>query len=328
MTIPTAARGAVRGPGGPRRTWMAPLMALMLGVVAACGSGGEAPPAPSAAPAPSGGGAPPTRTLTVVASTNVWGDIASRVAGPGVQVRSILADPNADPHSYEGTPADAAAISSADLVVYNGGGYDEFVTRALDASPGAREKSIEAYALRPDQAEENEHVWFDPTTVSAVAQQVAARLGQAEPAQAPELRQRADAFAGEVDQIGRQFAAVGQARPGLRGLSSEPVPFYLERAAGIADATPEEFAEAIEEETDPPAAAVAETNQLLTSRGVNVLFFNPQTESPVTQNLRTLADQATIPVVEVGETLPQGMDYLGWLGSLRSGIATAVGAPQ
>lgn len=329
MMIPSAVRGAGRGVGWTHRTWLTLVLALSLGLVAACGSGGQQPPpAGAAAPAPGGPPSAPTRALTVVASTNVWGDVATRVAGPAAQVRSIIADPNTDPHSYEGTPADAAAIGSADLVVYNGGGYDEFVTSALDATEGAREKSIEAYALRPDQAEENEHVWFDPGTVSAFAREVATRLGQVDPSQAQALTQRADEFVAQVGQVGQQFAAIGQARPGLRGLSSEPVPFYLERAAGIADATPEEFAEAVEAETDPPAAAVAETNQVLTSRGVNVLFFNPQTESSVTQNLRTLADQATIPVVEVGETLPQGTDYVGWLGGLRSGIATAVGAPQ
>ncbi|HWN28083.1 MAG TPA: zinc ABC transporter substrate-binding protein, partial [Actinomycetospora sp.] len=111
MMIPSAVRGAGRRVGRPHRTWLVAVVALGLGLVAACGSGGQQPPAPSAAapgPAPAGAPAPPARTLTVVASTNVWGDIATRVAGPTAQVRSILADPNADPHSYEGTPADAA----------------------------------------------------------------------------------------------------------------------------------------------------------------------------------------------------------------------------
>lgn len=325
MTIPSA---ATRGVRGPARVWAAPFMALLFGLVAACGSGAEAPLAPgAAAPAPSSGTSP-ARTLTVVSSTNVWGDIASRVAGPSAQVRSIISDVDQDPHSYEGTPADAAAIGAADLVLYNGGHYDEFVEQALDASPGAREKSIEAYALRPDQAEDNEHVWFDPATVNAVARQVAQQLGRVDPSQAAALDQRASEFTGQVDRIAGQYAAIGRARPGLRGLASEPVPFYLERAAGITDATPEAFAEAVEAETDPPAAAVAETNGLLTSRGVNLLFFNPQTESPVTGNLRTLAEQNRIPTVEVGETLPPGTDYLAWFGGLRSSLATATGAPQ
>lgn len=294
----------------------------------ACSSGGAAPAAPAAEPAASAPSTAPTRTLTVLASTNVWGDVVSKIAGPGVQVRSIINDPNTDPHSYESTPNDAAAISSADVVVYNGGGYDEFVTKALAADPAAKGKSIEAFGFRPDQGDDNEHVWFDTTAVVDVVRQVAQRLGQAEPAQAAQISQRAEAFAGQVDQIGQRIAAIGQARPGQRGAATEPVPHYLETRAGLADVTPEAFTKAIEEETDPPAAAVAETTDLITSRGVNVLFFNPQTESPVTEKLRSAAQAANIPIVNVTETLPPGTDYLGWLDGYRSQIATAVGAPQ
>ena len=332
MHVATAGDRRRRRVGRAGRSAVLVGAALALTFVSACGSSGGAEGEPSAA-APSAGasGAPQqqgTRTLTVVASTNVWGDVVSKVAGPDVQVRSIISDPNADPHAYESTPADAQAISSADLVVYNGGGYDEFVDKALGADPASRGKAVEAFALRPDQAQENEHVWFDPATVDAVARQVSDRLGRLEPAQARGLTDRADSFSGQVDQIQQRFGAIGQARPAQKGLSSEPVPFYLERAAGIQDATPEDFSEAIEEETDPPAAAVAATDALLAGRGVNVLFFNPQTESPVTQNLRTLAQGAGIPVVEVTETLPAGKDYLTWLSDYRTSIAGAVGAPQ
>ena len=84
------------------------VLALALGallLLAGCGGSGDTQttPAPQAQT--------PGRTLTVVATTNVWGSVASAVAGPGVEVRSIIQDPAADPHSYESTPADAAAIN-------------------------------------------------------------------------------------------------------------------------------------------------------------------------------------------------------------------------
>ena len=290
-------------------------------LAAGCSSGASAP---AAAP----GTAAPTRTLTVVASTNVWGDVVSKIAGPGVQVRSIIDDPNADPHSYESTPSDAAAISSADVVVYNGGGYDDFVTKALDADPAAKSKAIAAFDLRSNPGDENEHVWFDTAAVDGVTRQVAQRLGQADPAQAEQINQRASTFVGQVDQLGQKLAAIGQAKPGLRAAATEPVPHYLEGEAGVADVTPEAFTEAIEEETDPPAGAVAETTALVANRGINVLFFNPQTESPVTEELRTAAQAANVPIIDVAETLPPGKDYLSWVDGYRSSIAAAVGAPQ
>jgi zinc/manganese transport system substrate-binding protein len=286
-----------------------------------CGSGDTQQAAGEPAPGT------PGRTLTVVATTNVWGSVASAIAGPGVEVRSIVQDPAADPHSYESTPTDAAAVSDADLVVYNGGGYDEWVTQILDGDPSVRSRSVEAFALRGDQAQDNEHVWFDPTAVRGVVDHVAQRLSALEPAQADALRQRASAFTARVDDEAARLAAIGPARPGARVFATEPIAHYLLATAGVADATPPAFGEAIENETDPPAATVAEVGTLVGTRGVDALVFNPQTETPITEQLRAAATGAGVPVVDVTETLPAGQDYLTWLDGTRSALARALGAP-
>lgn len=82
----------------------------------------------------------------IVASTNVYGSLAEIVAGDRGNVESVINDPSADPHSFEASPADAAKITQADLVVYNGGGYDEFVDQALEnASDIATLQGVEAF---------------------------------------------------------------------------------------------------------------------------------------------------------------------------------------
>ncbi len=100
-----------------RRPLVGATAALAALTLAACGSSQSA--APAAAPAEDG-------TPTVVASTNIYGSIAEAVGGEMVTVESLITDPAADPHSYESTPADAATVAGADLVVLNGCGYDEF----------------------------------------------------------------------------------------------------------------------------------------------------------------------------------------------------------
>lgn len=311
------ARPGVRAGARPIALVAAVVGALLL--VAGCGSGSSVA---GGAPGSTGG-----RTLTVVATTNVWASVVGAVAGPGVEVRSIIQDPAADPHSYESTPADAAAISRADVVVANGGGYDAWVAQILDSDPQLRARSIEAFALRGDPAQENEHVWFDPTAVKGVVNRVAERLGALEPAQAGALRARATAFAGRVDDEAARLAEIGRARPGARVLATEPIAHYLLATAGVADATPAAFSEAIENETDPPAATVAEVATLVGTRGVNALVFNPQTETPITEQLRGAATGAGVPVVDVTETLPPGLDYLTWLDGNRTALARALGAP-
>lgn len=78
-------------------------------------------------------GADGDERLTVVASTSVYGDIAATVAGDDAEVTSIITSIAQDPHSYEVTARDRLAIDRADLVVYNGGGYDGFVEAVLAA---------------------------------------------------------------------------------------------------------------------------------------------------------------------------------------------------
>jgi zinc/manganese transport system substrate-binding protein len=303
----TVARRAVLTAGGA---------VAALALVAGCGSSGSG--TDTAAPG----------TMTVVASTNVWGAVASAVAGPDAQVHSIIADPAGDPHSYESTPADAAAITNANLVVANGGGYDTFVDKVTSTDGAAKAKTIEAFDLRPDKADDNEHVWFDPTTVKAVAGQIAQRLGQAEPGQAAGLNQRAQAFEAQVDRIAAQTAAIGQAKPGTRVFSTEPIAHYLLRAANVTDATPQDFVDAIENETDPSAASLVQVGNALSARQVAALVFNPQTETPVVTGLRDRAAGAGVPVVDVTETLPAGVtDYLQWVDGTRAALAKAVGAP-
>lgn len=80
------------------------------------------------------GGTADSGKPTIVTSTNAWGSVARAVAGDDVEVKSIISDPAADPHSYEGSPRDAAKLSDADLVVFNGGGYDDFVEQILSAN--------------------------------------------------------------------------------------------------------------------------------------------------------------------------------------------------
>ena len=99
----------------------------------------------------SGSGAADDGTLTIVASTNVYGDIAQAVAGDGVEVTSIITSAAQDPHEYEATAQDRLALDDADIVIENGGGYDPFVDTLLDGSDNDPHviSAVEASGLLP-----------------------------------------------------------------------------------------------------------------------------------------------------------------------------------
>lgn len=257
----------------------------------------------------------------VVASTNVWGGIAATIAGPDATVTAIVSDPSADPHSHETSAVESAKISDADLVVYNGGGYDEFIEKAVS---GKGKRTVDAFESRTDKSDENEHVFYDLSTVGTVADRIAAALGEIDAAHAASYTDRAAVFKSRLGAITAIATKIAAEHPKTPVLQSEPLAHYLLVAAGAADLTPHEFQEAIEQETDPAPAAVAATQDLLTGKKVRALVYNVQTQDKITKNLRSLAQSASLPVVEVTETLPAGVDYIQWQTDNAQALAAAL----
>ena len=106
---------------------------------------------------------------------------------------------------------------------------------------------------------------------------------------------------------------------------TEPVPGYLVQAAGLTDVTPPAFTEAIEEDTDPPAALLQQTLELFSVDPVQLLILNSQTETPTTTQVEQAAQTADVPVVKVTETLPAGVnDYISWMSSEIDAVANAL----
>ncbi|MFC4603735.1 metal ABC transporter solute-binding protein, Zn/Mn family [Rhodococcus kronopolitis] len=302
----------------------------------------------------------PGQRVSIVASTNVWGSVAAAVAGDRADVVSIVSDPAADPHSYEASPRDAARLTDAHLVVYNGGGYDGFLDDILASMPD--KSTVDAFSLHGSAtdlhgehspaaeaapaaetapaAEEhpeadghdhdhdhggvNEHVWYDIATVDAVAQRIATELATLDPTNAAAYAANADDFHDELHRITAVTDSIAKAHPQAPVAQTEPIAHYLLAAADLHDQTPEDFTRAIEEGNDPPPAAIAATRELLADKKVDALIYNSQTQDRVTQSVRTAAESAGIPVVEVSETLPEGVTYVQWQAETAAALAAAL----
>jgi zinc/manganese transport system substrate-binding protein len=264
---------------------------------------------------------------SVVASTDVWGSVAQAVAGQHLPVKSLVTSAAADPHSFEVSPADAAALIDAKLVVYNGGGYDHWVDDVLAGHPDV--PSVDAYSLldaaalgEPKPA--NEHVFYNIGTAKAVAATIADRLSSTDPANAADYRANAEAFARSADAIAATEHGIGAAHPSASVVATEPVAHYLLVAAGVTDRTPAGFAAAVEDGHDPSPADMAAMLDLINKRQVAALLFNPQTATAATTQLQTAAQRAGIPIVAVTETLPAGTDYLSWQRQTADALAAAL----
>jgi zinc/manganese transport system substrate-binding protein len=271
----------------------------------------------------------PFTGLTVVSSTNVWGDIAKSVGGDRVQVISIIESFSQDPHSYEASARDQLAVNDADLVIANGGGYDSF----MDALAAAANQENILYAYLPDElakedqkakeddghdhdhADGNEHVWYDFHVVEDFANRLAAKLASLDPEYSADYSDNLIEFLDQIEILEDRVASASGIAAGSKVVSSEPVADYLLSELQLENITPSGFSKAIEEETDVPAKDLLEMQNLLKSRTVALFVVNPQTGSVQIDGLVKLAEENQIPVIELSELLPPSTRYFEWMES-------------
>jgi len=270
--------------------------------------------------------------VTVVASTNVYGNIASAIGREHLEVTNIIDSPSQDPHSYEASARDRKAVDDAELVIINGGGYDTFMETLVEASATSAPviNAVEVSGLLPadaaadeDHAEGeeehdhiegfNEHVWYSFTAMGRVADQIANDLAAIDPDNASTYAANAQEFVTQIGILQDKAESLVPKAAGRSVALTEPVPGYLIDAVGLVNVTPEAFTEAIEEGSDVPPLALQETLDLITSKSVIMLGYNEQTSSPETEKLRTAAEDADIDVASFTETLPDGYDYISWM---------------
>ncbi len=302
----------------------------------------------------SGGDDVTSDRLQIVASTNVYASIASAIAGDSADVTAIIDDIALDPHEYEATSRDALALDRADLVIMNGGGYDEFMSTLLgsqksaplvidavdvadhdagedadadagdDADDHAEHDSGHDHDHGHDHGEVNEHVWYDLHAMSDLAEEIAEALTELDPEQATAYRANAEAFVRDLDAVDERAHAIADTHEGIQVAATEPVPHYLLELAGLTDATPDEFTRAIESGVDAPVLVVQEVRDLVSGGTVAFLAYNDQTVSPQTQDVLAAAEAAGLPVVSFSELLPEGLDYISWMSANVDAIEEAL----
>jgi zinc/manganese transport system substrate-binding protein len=274
-----------------------------------------------------------TGVVKVLASTNVWGDIVKQLGGEWVDVTVLIDDPLQDPHSYEATARDQLAVNDAELIVINGGGYDEFLRTMVSSADGMK---FVVYAVEPEGSHEeettehhhdheNEHVWYDFVSVAEFADKFLATMGEIRPEAFDDLNQNYDFFISELDNLTIRMEALRDHSLGLGVIATEGVGNLLLEHAGFVDQTPEALADAIEEETEVAPAALAETEALIQNGLVSLLVTNAQVSDQVSDRLTKLAEDNSIPVVQLSELIPsEDMDYLDWMNQVLDQLQEAV----
>ena len=314
----------------PRSTpLVAALVVTLGGALAACGTGQSTPsPSSSTAAASTSTGsaaACPTAPVDVVVSVDQWGDIVSELGGACARVKTILASSSVDPHDYEPSPADAASFAGAKMVVVNGVDYDAWATK-LAASSAAGAPVVDAAEVTKTADGANPHLWYSPSAVTAVADAVTAELSKLDPQASSYFGDRRAAFTTALKSYDDLIAKIKAGASGKSYAASEGIFDYQAQALGLVDKTPDGYQRASANESDPSPADIAAFTSLLSGKQVDVLIYNTQTEGSIPEQIRSAAEQAGVPVVDVTETVPPGQtSFEAWQDGQLTALAKALG---
>jgi zinc/manganese transport system substrate-binding protein len=253
--------------------------------------------------------------ISAVGAENEYASVLAQIGGRYVHVSSILDNPNTDPHTFEASPRVAQEVSTAQLIVQNGLGYDSWISKMESASPNqARKVIVVQHVLGLPDSTPNPHLWYDPATMSAVARVMAADLSALLPARKAYFEAKLKAFDHSLNLWLSAIAQFKATYPGTAVATTEPVADYLLSAMGTRNLTPFSFQANIMNGVDPSPQDIALQDNLLAQHKVKVFAYNQQVTDALTSSIRQHAVTAGVPVIGVYETMPtNGYTYQSWM---------------
>jgi zinc/manganese transport system substrate-binding protein len=280
-----------------------------------------------------------TSKPTIVATTNVWANVAEQIAGDNFVVTALITDPAQDPHSFEASARDQLAVSESSIFIINGGGYDEFaevlataakvvpfnVYELHEGEHGAEHS--EEHTEEGDHSGEDEHAhdgsdhtWYDLHVAELTAELLAAKMSELQPENAEEFTANAQSFAADIAALEERISAFGV---NLSYFEAHPLATLLFNELGFTNLTPEGFAEAEEAGLEPSVKIMSDATGLIEQKKIGFLAVNRQVTSASLERLKKLAEENGIAVLTFDELLAEGQSYQEWFSSLLTELEAA-----
>lgn len=219
------------------------------------------------------------KTLNVVSSFSVLGDMVQQIGGEHVHVNTLVG-PDGDPHTFEPSPKDSALLSKADVVVVNGLGLEGWLDRLIKASGFKGElvvasRGVKTHTLEEDGATVTDpHAWNSAANGALYAQNILNGLVKADPDDKAALEISGQRYISQLNDIDRwaksQFSAIALEK--RKVLTSHDAFGYFGRAYGVTFLAPQ----GLSSESEASAAQVAALIQQIKADGVHTWFMENQ----------------------------------------------------
>ena len=226
------------------------------------------------------------KKVKVVASFSILGDMVKNVGGDRVEVTTLVG-PNGDAHVYEPTPADAKAVSAADLVIVNGLGMEGWMDRLIKTAGYKGPEVVATKGIKPREmaAEEigehehgakhehkiDPHAWQNLANGQIYVDNIAKGLSSVDPAGAATYEANASAYKAQLAALNqwvkKEFSVIPKQK--RRMITSHDAFGYLGAAYGVIILSPM----GVSTESEPSAGGVAKLIEQIRKEKITAVFI-------------------------------------------------------
>jgi ABC-type Zn uptake system ZnuABC Zn-binding protein ZnuA len=293
---------------------------------------------------PAQGGGASTAGAPVIGVESFLADFARQVAGGRMEVRSLI--PNGvEPHGYEPTPQDIAAVAGARMLIVNGAGLESFLSKLLSSVAGSRPVVEASAGLASRTAREGEvleggviatgpssepdpHFWLDPVMAERYVANIRDGFIKLDPAGEKTYTANAVAYVAKLAELDRWIAAECAGLPAAERklvTNHESLGYFADRYGFRIIGT---LIPSVSTEASPTAQQIARLIDGLRAAGAKAVFLetgaNPQLARQVAQEagIKVVTELFTHSLTNASGPAP---DYISMMRYDVKTILTALG---
>ncbi len=234
--------------------------------------------------------AQPHRPIPVVATFSILGDMVKRVGGEHVDVTTLVG-PDGDTHVYQPTPADARAVSEAQILVVNGLQFEGWLDRLIDASDFRGVRVVATDGIEPiagehgadgkhaeddvheahDHGASDPHAWQSLRNAMIYVENIAEALAEADPENAGAFYRNRAAYVDDLEALDSEIRKIVAGLPAGRRtvVTSHDAFQYFARDYGLTFIAPQ----GLGTESEASAQDVVRLVQQIRDRGIRAVFI-------------------------------------------------------
>ncbi|MEO0181384.1 MAG: metal ABC transporter substrate-binding protein [candidate division WOR-3 bacterium] len=226
----------------------------------------------------------------VVATIYPLTSITKAIVGEEFRVMGVV-PPGSNPHAYEPTPKDIAALSGAKIVIYAGPLMEPWVKRT----------GTEAVLVDASEAGgmlmEDPHVWLDPQRAKMIASAIAVALSELWPDKKDVFQHNLEGFNSQIDTFDAWFIGELSRVKDKRFVSVHPAWRYFAARYGLLEVASLGAGEG----TEVSPMTLANTIETMKNEGVRAVFGEMGSASPYTRTLEAEAGARVAMLDPIGD---------------------------